>query len=63
VVFSVGGRYVLVAILRVRDNEELATLVTEKMLPMGGIVDSETLIAFRAYSVHDLEAMFAVGLD
>lgn len=62
-VFSVGGRYDLVAILRVADNDTLATLVTEHMLKVEGITDSETLIAFRVFSRHDLESMFSLGLD
>jgi DNA-binding Lrp family transcriptional regulator len=61
-VYSVGGRYDLVAILRVPDNESLAALVTEHMLKVEGITDSETLIAFRAFSRHDLESMFSLGL-
>jgi DNA-binding Lrp family transcriptional regulator len=62
-VFSVGGRYDLVAILRVVDNDALAALVTEQMLKVDGITDSETLIAFRVFSRHDLESMFSIGLD
>lgn len=62
-VYSVGGRYDLVAILRVRDNEALAELVTEHMLKVEGITDTETLIAFRAFSRHDLESMFSLGLE
>jgi DNA-binding Lrp family transcriptional regulator len=62
-VFSVGGRYDLVAIIRVPDNETMASLVTEKMLTVDGILDSETLIAFRVFSRHDLEQMFSIGLE
>lgn len=62
-VFSVAGRYDLVAILRVPDNETLAELVTEKMLQVEGITDSETLIAFRVFSRHDLESMFSIGIE
>ena len=62
-VFSVAGRYDLVAILRVPDNEALAELVTEKMLHVEGITDSETLIAFRVFSRHDLESMFSIGIE
>lgn len=62
-VFSVGGRYDLVAILRVHDNDTLAALVTERMLKVAGITDSETLIAFRVFSRHDLESMFSLGLE
>lgn len=60
-VFSVAGQYDLVAVLRIPDNEALAELVTEKMLKVAGILDSETLIAFRVFSRHDLEAMFSIG--
>ena len=62
-VFSVGGRYDLVAIIRVHTNDEMASLVTEQLLKVEGILDSETLLAFRAFSRHDLESMFSVGLE
>ena len=62
-VFSVAGRYDLVAILRVPHNEALADLVTNLMLQVQGILDSETLIAFKAFSKLDLEAMFSVGFE
>lgn len=61
-VFSVAGRYDLVAMVRVRDNEALADVVTNRMQKLDGIEATETLIAFRAYSRHDLEAMFDIGL-
>jgi DNA-binding Lrp family transcriptional regulator len=61
-VYSVGGRYDLVAIIRVKDNEALAELVTNHMLLVKGIKDSETLIAFRVFSRHDLESMFSIGM-
>lgn len=62
-VYSVGGRFDLVAILRVPSNEALAEIVTGKFLKIEGITDSETLIAFKAYSRHDLERMFSVGME
>ena len=62
-VYSVGGRYDLVAIVRVRKNEELADLVTQQMIGLQGIQQTETLIAFRAYSRHDIEAAFSLGMD
>lgn len=61
-VYSVAGEYDLVAMMRVRTNEQLAGLVTERMLMIEGIQKSETLIAFRAYSRHDLESMFSIGM-
>lgn len=62
-VYSVGGRFDLVAVIRVRDNDQLAQLVTERMLLVEGITKSETLIAFRVYSSHDLESMFSIGIE
>ena len=61
-VYSVSGKYDLVAIVRVKTNEDLADLVTKQMLAMDGIIKTETMLAFQAYSRHDLEAMFAVGM-
>lgn len=60
-VYSIAGRWDLVAILRVREPDQLADLVTAELLKVGGIVETETLIAFRAYSKHDLEAAFSLG--
>ena len=60
-VHSVAGRYDLVAIVRVRSNEAMADLVTSGLLSIDGIVRTETLPAFRAYSRHDLDAMFEIG--
>lgn len=60
-VYSVAGAYDLVAVIRVKNNEDLAEIVTNRMLKVGGIQKSETLIAFRVYSKHDLDAMFSIG--
>jgi DNA-binding Lrp family transcriptional regulator len=62
-VFSVSGRYDLIAIARIKDNDELSELVTVKMRKVEGITESETMLAFRAYSRHDLEGMFSVGFE
>lgn len=62
-VYSVGGRYDLVAVIRVKDNDSLAELVTGQLLRVEGIVRSETLLAFRVISRHDLDSMFGIGLE
>ncbi|MEP7010013.1 MAG: Lrp/AsnC ligand binding domain-containing protein [Acidobacteriota bacterium] len=62
-VYSVAGQYDLVAIARVRDNEQIAEAVTRQMLKIEGILRSETLMAFRAFSRYNLERMFSVGLE
>jgi DNA-binding Lrp family transcriptional regulator len=62
-VFSVAGQYDLVALVRVRENEDLARIISEKMRKLAGITGSETLIAFKVYSRQDIEAAFSLGLD
>ncbi len=57
-VYSVAGNYDLVAVLRVKTNEQLAELVTDRIRKVAGIRRTETLIAFRTYSKHDLESLF-----
>lgn len=59
-VYSVAGKYDLAAIVRVRENEELADLVAQAIRGVAGITRTETLIAFRAYSRHDLESLFSL---
>ncbi len=60
-VYSVTGDEDLVAIVRVRQHEDLADVVTRHIARCDGIVATRTLVAFRAYSQHDLEAMFDLG--
>jgi DNA-binding Lrp family transcriptional regulator len=60
-VYSVAGAYDLIAIIRVSTNDELAEVVTSRIVGIEGIAKTETLIAFRAFSRHDLETMFSVG--
>ena len=61
-VYSIAGRYDLAAIVRVKTNDDLAKVVTEHIRTVAGITSSETLIAFRVYSRHDLERMFSIGM-
>ncbi|GAB4357103.1 MAG: Lrp/AsnC ligand binding domain-containing protein [Immundisolibacter sp.] len=61
-VYSVSGRHDLVAIARVAEPDDLSTLVTDKLAALPGIARTETLLAFRAYSRHDLDSLFDVGL-
>lgn len=61
-VYSVSGNYDLIAIVRVPTNDDLADLVTTKMHSIKEILKTETMLAFKTYSRHDLETMFAVGM-
>ena len=62
-VYSVAGRYDLVAVIRVKENEKLAEVVTDNIRKVKGIERSETLIAFRVYSRYDLEMAFSIGME
>lgn len=61
-VYSVSGSYDLIAIARVKSNDDLANLVTNRLLSIDHILKSETTLAFKAFSRHDLESMFNVGM-
>jgi DNA-binding Lrp family transcriptional regulator len=60
-VYSVTGEFDLVAIVRVRTHDALADVVTGEIAKVEGIERTETLVAFRAYSRHDLQSMFSLG--
>ncbi len=62
-VYSVAGRYDLVAIVRARRNEDIADIVSDRMHALPGIEDSETLISFRVYRRSDVEAGFGLGAE
>jgi DNA-binding Lrp family transcriptional regulator len=62
-VYSVAGDYDLVIMVRVREHEELARVVTEGIAKVPGVERTQTLVAFKVYSHHDVEAMFSVGLE
>jgi DNA-binding Lrp family transcriptional regulator len=59
--YSVTGEWDFVAILRVHETEDLARVVTERLATLSGIARTYTMVAFEAYSKHDLEAMFSIG--
>ncbi len=62
-VYSVTGKADLVAIVRVRQHDDLAEVVTRQIGGLAGIRSTETMLAFQAFSRHDLEAMWSVGLE
>jgi DNA-binding Lrp family transcriptional regulator len=62
-VYSVTGQIDLIAMIRVRRHEDVASVVADQINKIAGVTDTETHIAFRTYSRHDLEAAFSLGLD
>ena len=59
--YSVAGPYDLVAMIRVRQHDDLAEVVAERIQKVPGIEATNTLIAFQAYSQRSLEAMWDIG--
>ena len=62
-VYSVTGQIDLIALVRVRHHDDVATVVADRLNKVDGVAETETHIAFRTYSRHDLESAFAIGLD
>ncbi len=60
-VYSVAGGVDLIALVRVRDFEQIAEVIAGSMSKVPGVVNTDTHIAFRAYSKHDLEEAFSIG--
>jgi len=60
-VYSVSGKYDLIAIARVVSNEDLSELITGQLLKIASILKTETMLAFKTYSKHDLESLFSIG--
>jgi DNA-binding Lrp family transcriptional regulator len=61
-VYSITGEYDLLAVIRVRAHEELADVIPGALNKVDGITATQTHVAFRTYSRHDLEAAFSIGL-
>lgn len=62
-VYSVAGDVDLIAVVRVRHHDDLADVVTRHIAGLPGIVSTRSMVAYRAYSQHDLESMFSLGAD
>jgi DNA-binding Lrp family transcriptional regulator len=62
-VYSTAGNVDLIAIVRVHQFDDIAEVIAGRINKVPGIVDTETHIAFRAYSRHDLDAAFSIGLE
>jgi DNA-binding Lrp family transcriptional regulator len=62
-VYTVTGEWDFVAIVRVREHDDLASVVTQRLTKLEGIERTQTMVAFQQFSAHDLEAMFGLGLE
>ena len=62
-VYSVTGEYDLVAIVRVKQYEQVAEVVPNRIAAVPGIAQTHTLMAFQHFSRHDLEGMWGLGME
>ncbi|TMM39601.1 MAG: Lrp/AsnC family transcriptional regulator [Actinobacteria bacterium] len=62
-VYSVAGHLDLIAVVRVPEFDQVAEVIAGGISKTRGVLSTETHIAFRAYSKHDLEAAFAIGFE
>ncbi len=62
-VYSVTGQIDLIVLIRVHAHDEIAAVVADKLNKIPGVLETETHIAFRTHSRHDLEAAFSIGLE
>ncbi len=62
-VYSVAGDVDLIAVVRVREFDQVAEVIAGRLSKVAGVLHTDTHIAFRAYSRHDLEATFSIGVE
>lgn len=62
-VYTVTGEWDFVAIARVREHDDLAQVVAQRLTKLDGIERTQTMVAFQQFSAHDLEAMFGLGME
>lgn len=62
-VYSVTGDADLLAMIRVVNHDSLADIIPGQINKVPGVTSTNTQLAFRTYSRHDLEAAFSLGLD
>jgi DNA-binding Lrp family transcriptional regulator len=62
-VYSVAGDVDLVGIVRVPHHDDLAEVVTKRVAALPGIIETRTMVAFQAFSKHDLDALWDLGSE
>jgi DNA-binding Lrp family transcriptional regulator len=60
-VYSVAGDSDLIAIVRVREFDQIAEVIAGRLSKVNGVLHTDTHVAFRAYSRHDLDTAFSIG--
>ena len=58
-VYSITGEWDILAVVRVKEFDSLAKVVSEEIASTPGISKTVTTLAFRCYSKHNMEKMWA----
>ncbi len=61
-VYSVTGDYDFVVLIRVKEYDKIAKIVTEELAKLDGIISTNTMLAFQCFSRYDMERMWSIGL-
>lgn len=62
-VYTTTGDVDFIAVVRVEDLDALASLVTEDVATLDGVLGTDTHLAMRSYGRTDTQAAFDIGLD
>lgn len=62
-VYSVTGEYDIIVILHLSTYEQLAEVVPDQIAMIDGVAETETTLAFRAYTRRELDTAFDIGLS
>lgn len=62
-VYSITGEWDLIAVLRLKDFEQLDDVVTQGIRTITTVQRTQTMLAFRAYSQKLLEQGFGIGSE
>jgi len=57
-VYSVTGEFDLIAMVRAKQHEDLAEIVTRRIAQVDGVQRTMTHVAFKVFSKYDLERIF-----
>lgn len=60
-VYSVSGRFDLVAMIRLPHNDDLNELMTEKVIKVDGIIKTESMVAFKTLTRQDMAGIVEFG--
>lgn len=62
-VYSVTGHYDLIVVLHLPSYEQLAEVVPDQIAMVDGVTETETTLAFRAFTRRELDSAFDIGLS